>query len=56
VKAAHAPADGGAWEPPLVVDPFAGGGSIPLGRAGSGTLDDEFFAQLAWVWARAWPL
>jgi putative DNA methylase len=30
VKAAHAPADGGAYEPPLVVDPFAGGGSIPL--------------------------
>jgi putative DNA methylase len=30
VKAAHASADGGAYEPPLVVDPFAGGGSIPL--------------------------
>ncbi len=30
VKVAHAPADGGAHEPPLVVDPFAGGGSIPL--------------------------
>jgi adenine-specific DNA methylase len=30
VKAAHAPTDGGAYEPPLVVDPFAGGGSIPL--------------------------
>lgn len=30
VKAAHAPADGGSYEPPLVVDPFAGGGSIPL--------------------------
>jgi adenine-specific DNA methylase len=30
VKAAHAPEDGGAYEPPLVVDPFAGGGSIPL--------------------------
>jgi adenine-specific DNA methylase len=30
VKAAYAPADGGAYEPPLVVDPFAGGGSIPL--------------------------
>jgi adenine-specific DNA methylase/very-short-patch-repair endonuclease len=30
VKAAHAPDDGGAYEPPLVVDPFAGGGSIPL--------------------------
>jgi adenine-specific DNA methylase len=30
VKAAHAPADGGAYEPPLVVDPFAGDGSIPL--------------------------
>jgi putative DNA methylase len=30
VKVAHAPADGGAYEPPLVVDPFAGGGSIPL--------------------------
>jgi adenine-specific DNA methylase len=29
VKSAHAPADG-AYEPPLVVDPFAGGGSIPL--------------------------
>ncbi|HSV74969.1 MAG TPA: DUF1156 domain-containing protein [Chthonomonadales bacterium] len=30
VKAAHLPGDGGAYEPPLVVDPFAGGGSIPL--------------------------
>lgn len=30
VKAAHAPADGGDYEPPLVVDPFSGGGSIPL--------------------------
>ena len=30
VKAAHAPEDGGLYEPPLVVDPFAGGGSIPL--------------------------
>jgi putative DNA methylase len=30
VKAAHAQEDGGAYEPPLVVDPFAGGGSIPL--------------------------
>jgi putative DNA methylase len=30
VKAAHAQADGGTYEPPLVVDPFAGGGSIPL--------------------------
>ena len=30
VKAAHAPAGGGPYEPPLVVDPFAGGGSIPL--------------------------
>ena len=30
VRAAHAPSDGGAYEPPLVVDPFAGGGSIPL--------------------------
>jgi adenine-specific DNA methylase len=30
VKAAHAPAEDGAYEPPLVVDPFAGGGSIPL--------------------------
>lgn len=30
VKAAHAPADGSAYEPPLVVDPFSGGGSIPL--------------------------
>jgi adenine-specific DNA methylase len=30
VKAAHAREDGGANEPPLVVDPFAGGGSIPV--------------------------
>ena len=30
VRAAHAPADDGTYEPPLVVDPFAGGGSIPL--------------------------
>ncbi|MCX8099546.1 MAG: DUF1156 domain-containing protein [Casimicrobiaceae bacterium] len=30
VKAAHAPDDGSPYEPPLVVDPFAGGGSIPL--------------------------
>jgi adenine-specific DNA methylase len=31
VKAAHGPADPNApYEPPLVVDPFAGGGSIPL--------------------------
>lgn len=31
VKAAHGPADpNGPYEPPLVVDPFAGGGSIPL--------------------------
>jgi len=31
VKAAHGPAGGGdGYEPPLVVDPFAGGGSIPL--------------------------
>jgi adenine-specific DNA methylase len=31
VRAAHAPADSGeSYEPPLVVDPFAGGGSIPL--------------------------
>jgi len=31
VRAAHAPADSGeGYEPPLVVDPFAGGGSIPL--------------------------
>ncbi|MGH8563858.1 MAG: REP-associated tyrosine transposase [Gammaproteobacteria bacterium] len=30
VKAAYAPDDGCAYEPPLVVDPFAGGGSIPL--------------------------
>jgi len=30
VRAAHASEDGGAYEPPLVVDPFAGGGSIPL--------------------------
>jgi adenine-specific DNA methylase/REP element-mobilizing transposase RayT len=31
VRAAHLPADRqAAYEPPLVVDPFAGGGSIPL--------------------------
>ena len=30
VKAAYAPEDGSPYEPPLVVDPFAGGGSIPL--------------------------
>jgi len=31
VKAAHLPAGRqAAYEPPLVVDPFAGGGSIPL--------------------------
>src|SRR5206468_12222330 len=30
VKAAYANADGAAYEPPLVVDPFAGGGSIPI--------------------------
>jgi GNAT superfamily N-acetyltransferase len=31
VEAAHAPEDGsGPYEPPLVVDPFSGGGSIPL--------------------------
>ncbi|MEA3245625.1 MAG: DUF1156 domain-containing protein [Gemmatimonadota bacterium] len=30
VKAADASDDGSAYEPPLVVDPFAGGGSIPL--------------------------
>ncbi len=30
VKAAHEPGHGGVYEPPLVVDPFAGGGSIPL--------------------------
>lgn len=30
VKTAHAREDGSAYEPPLVVDPFAGGGSIPL--------------------------
>lgn len=30
VRAAHAPDDGSPYEPPLVVDPFAGGGSIPL--------------------------
>ena len=30
VKAANAPDDGNAYEPPLVVDPFSGGGSIPL--------------------------
>jgi adenine-specific DNA methylase len=30
VVAAHAPDDGSPYEPPLVVDPFSGGGSIPL--------------------------
>lgn len=30
VKAANAPDDGSPYEPPLVVDPFSGGGSIPL--------------------------
>jgi adenine-specific DNA methylase len=30
VQAAHAPDDGSPYEPPLVVDPFSGGGSIPL--------------------------
>jgi putative DNA methylase len=30
VKAAYASPDDSAYEPPLVVDPFAGGGSIPL--------------------------
>jgi adenine-specific DNA methylase len=30
VKSAHTPAQGETYEPPLVVDPFAGGGSIPL--------------------------
>jgi adenine-specific DNA methylase len=30
VKAAYAPSGGDVYEPPLVVDPFAGGGSIPL--------------------------
>jgi len=30
VKSAYAPVDGDSYEPPLVVDPFAGGGSIPL--------------------------
>lgn len=30
VRAAHECDDGGPYEPPLVVDPFAGGGSIPL--------------------------
>lgn len=30
VKAAYTPSDGSTYEPPLVVDPFAGGGSIPL--------------------------
>jgi len=30
VEAAHAGEDGGVYEPPLVVDPFSGGGSIPL--------------------------
>lgn len=30
VRAAHGAASSGTYEPPLVVDPFAGGGSIPL--------------------------
>ena len=30
VKAAHGDPKSPSWEPPLVVDPFAGGGSIPL--------------------------
>ncbi|MBC7238570.1 MAG: DUF1156 domain-containing protein, partial [Chloroflexi bacterium] len=30
VKAAYASEDGSLYEPPLLVDPFAGGGSIPL--------------------------
>lgn len=30
VKAANAPYAGGDYEPPLVADPFSGGGSIPL--------------------------
>ena len=30
VNAAYASVDGDAYEPPLVVDPFSGGGSIPL--------------------------
>jgi putative DNA methylase len=30
VRAAHAPVDESQYEPPLVVDPFSGGGSIPL--------------------------
>jgi len=30
VRAAHAPEDESPYDPPLVVDPFAGGGSIPL--------------------------
>ncbi len=30
VRAARAPEDGSPYDPPLVVDPFAGGGSIPL--------------------------
>jgi adenine-specific DNA methylase len=42
VRAAHARADGGAYEPPLVVDPFAGGGSIPLEAL---RLDCEAFAS-----------
>lgn len=30
VRAAHASEEGGPYEPPLVLDPFSGGGSIPL--------------------------
>ncbi len=30
VRAAHSPKAGAAYDPPLVVDPFAGGGSIPV--------------------------
>jgi len=47
VKAAHAPADGGPYEPPLVVDPFAGGGSIPLEALRLGC---EVFASPICTW------
>lgn len=42
VKTAHAGENGGAYEAPLVVDPFAGGGSIPLEAL---RLDCETFAS-----------
>jgi adenine-specific DNA methylase len=44
VKAAHAPEDGSPYEPPLVVDPFAGGGSIPLEALRAGC--DAFASDL----------